>query len=252
MLAVAMGREGVPGGETVLEGEAGFYHAYAGNNAGKLTYSFTADRTASLARITEGFGERWLFLETLYRIYSTAGYNIAHVDVTAQLCIDNDIEPADIARIDSTVNWLETEYPSPAFPGRSQAAYVGGSHYYAAYGAVRRGFPLLKNVERGIGEPDPPEVLDLMQRVTLTPSYRHPLFAPAVTITLRDGRSFTRAATGREFIWDFDEEVRRLDGIAAGIPISASQFHDLTQACRNLDELSSASRLIDLTIPAPA
>src|SRR5229473_3469687 len=28
LLAVALGRHGIPGGETVLEGEAGFYHAY--------------------------------------------------------------------------------------------------------------------------------------------------------------------------------------------------------------------------------
>src|SRR5439155_925458 len=32
VLAVALAKEGHPGGETVLEGDAGFYHAYAGNN----------------------------------------------------------------------------------------------------------------------------------------------------------------------------------------------------------------------------
>ena len=42
------------GGETVLEGEAGFYHAYAGNNRGRLTYSFVGDAKASLDKITAG------------------------------------------------------------------------------------------------------------------------------------------------------------------------------------------------------
>ena len=37
LLAVSMARQGAPGGETTLEGEAGFYHAYAGNNQGRLT-----------------------------------------------------------------------------------------------------------------------------------------------------------------------------------------------------------------------
>src|SRR3954463_13000460 len=41
LLAVALAKHGTPGGETVLEGEAGFYHAYAGNNRGELRYSFT-------------------------------------------------------------------------------------------------------------------------------------------------------------------------------------------------------------------
>ncbi len=41
LLAVALAKHGTPGGETTLEGEAGFYHAYAGNNRGELRYSFT-------------------------------------------------------------------------------------------------------------------------------------------------------------------------------------------------------------------
>src|ERR1700719_2279258 len=82
LLAVAMARHGTPGGETVLEGEAGFYHAYAGNNHGELRYSFTGDNHTDLAKITQGLGRDWMFLETLYRIYSTAGYNIAHIEIT--------------------------------------------------------------------------------------------------------------------------------------------------------------------------
>src|ERR1700682_640671 len=41
LLAVAMAKHGTPGGETTLEGEAGFYHSYAGNNRGEVRYSFT-------------------------------------------------------------------------------------------------------------------------------------------------------------------------------------------------------------------
>src|SRR5207244_2079693 len=114
LLAVALARHGTPGGETVLEGEAGFYHAYAGNNRGDLRYSFTGDNRAELAKITEGLGRDWIFLETLYRIYSTAGYNIAHVDLTARLCEEHNLTYADIDRIEAVVHWLETEYPSPA------------------------------------------------------------------------------------------------------------------------------------------
>ena len=47
LLAVAMAKHGIPGGETTLEGEAGFYHAYAGNNLGRLVYSFTGQTSAN-------------------------------------------------------------------------------------------------------------------------------------------------------------------------------------------------------------
>ena len=58
LLAVALAKHGTPGGETVLEGEAGFYHSYAGNNRGELRYSFTGKNRADLAAITEGLGPR--------------------------------------------------------------------------------------------------------------------------------------------------------------------------------------------------
>src|SRR5712691_12452146 len=111
LLAVALAKHGTPGGETTLEGEAGFYHAYAGSNRGELRYSFTGANRADVAEITRGLGHDWIFLETLYRIYSTAGYNIAHVDVTAKLCEEHNIGYDDIARIEAVVNWLETQYP---------------------------------------------------------------------------------------------------------------------------------------------
>ena len=132
LLAVAMAKHGTPGGETTLEGDAGFYHAYTGNNLGRLSYSFTGRSTAELGRITEGLGTDWIFLETLYRIYSTAGYNIAHVDVTAKLCAEHDLLYHDIDRIEAVVNWLETEYPSPAFPtpGSDGRPRVGSTQYF--------------------------------------------------------------------------------------------------------------------------
>src|SRR3954471_18556389 len=136
LLAVALGRHGTPGGETVLEGEAGFYHAYAGNNRGELRYSFTGANRTDMAKITEGLGRDWRFLETLYRVYSTAGYNIAHVDVTAKLCEEHDITYDRIDRIEAVVNWMETEYPSPEFPipsrGIEGAPEIGSTPYFTA------------------------------------------------------------------------------------------------------------------------
>src|SRR5919106_222376 len=145
-LAVALAQQGAVGGETVLEGDAGFYHAYAGNNKGQLTYSFVGDTRTSLDKITADLGKEWLFLETLYRIYSTAGYNIAHVDATAQLCAEHHIRYQDVDHVEAVVNWLETQYPSPAFPSRREDAEPrpGSTAYYTAYGVVKRGFPVLR------------------------------------------------------------------------------------------------------------
>ena len=80
------------------------------------------------------------------------------------------------------------------------------------------------------------------------PVHAHTLFGPTVTIHMKDGRSFTKEATGREFIWDFDEEARRVRELVPGLPISADQFEALIGACRGLDGLEKADRLIALSL----
>ena len=253
LLAVALAKHGTPGGETTLEGEAGFYHAYAGSNRGELRYSFTGANRADIAKITEGLGRDWIFLETLYRIYSTAGYNIAHVDVTARLCEECNLRYEDIERIEAVVNWLETEYPSPAFPSRGidNPPQVGSTQYFTAWGAARRSYPLLRGDRPGPGETDPPEVVDLMHRVTLIPAVRRTLFGPRITVFTKDGRHFTKEGTGREFIWDFEEEARRIRGVSLGLAISETQFAELIDTCRHLDRIDAAAqKLIALTIPS--
>jgi 2-methylcitrate dehydratase PrpD len=251
MLAVALAQQGHVGGDTVLEGPAGFYHAYAGNNKGRLTYSFVGDTQTSLDKITANLGKAWLFLETLYRIYSTAGYNIAHVDVTAQLCAEHNIRYEDVERVEAVVNWLETQYPSPAFPSRREdaAPRPGSTPYYTAYGVVKRGFPVLRGQGVALADTDdPPEVLDLMQRVTIIPSHQMTLFGPRITIYTKDGKSYTKQSTGCEFMWDFNEEVRRIRDVIPGLPIPAAQFEAIIATCRDLDRQDRADRLIQLTL----
>jgi hypothetical protein len=150
------------------------------------------------------------------------------------------------------VNWLETEYPSPAFPtpGSDGKPRVGSTQYFTAYGAVTRGYPLLRGAQPGPGETDPPEVLDLMYRVTLIPMVRRSLFGPRITVFTKDGRSFTREGTGREFIWDFEEHTRRIQPVIPGVAISAAQFAGLIDTCRHLERIDAAGqRLIALTLP---
>ena len=251
MLAVALAQQGHVGGETVLEGPAGFYHAYAGNNKGQLTYSFVGDTQTSLDKITANLGQAWLFRETLYRIYSTAGYNIAHVDVTAQLCAEHNIRYEDVERVEAVVNWLETQYPSPAFPSRREDATPrpGSTPYYTAYGVVKRGFPVLRGQGTTPADTDnPPEVLELMQRVTIIPSHQMTLFGPRITIYTKDGQSYTKQSTGREFMWDFNEEARRIRDVIPGLPIPAAQFEAIIATCRDLDHQDRADRLIQLTL----
>ena len=252
MLAVALAQGGQIGGETVLEGDAGFYHAFTGNNKGVLTYSFTGDTHTSLDKITANLGKDWMFLETLYRIYYTAGYNIAHIEVPAAICIENNIRYEDVARVEAVVNWLETQYPSPAFTSRREdgESRVGGTAFFTAYGVVKRGYPVLagQKIEADDVTAAPPEVQELMNRVTIIPSHKMTLFGPRFTIFTKDGKSYTKQSTGREFIWDFNTHAQRISGIVPGLPIPAAQYEEIVATCRDLEKQERADKLVKLTL----
>jgi hypothetical protein len=171
--------------------------------------------------------------------------------VTAQLCEENDIRYEDVDRIEAVVNWLETQYPSPAFPVRREDRNdkSGGTAYHAAYGVVQRGFPITNSWEKDQPrEADPPEVLDLMKRVTIIPSHTMGLFAPRITIFTRDGKSHTKQATGREFIWDYEEQARRIREVAPVLPIPITQYDELIAACRGLERAERTDVLVGLTL----
>ena len=245
LLAVALARQGGRSADSLLEGAAGFYQAYAGSCGGKLAYSFTGELVAPLERIADGLGEEWRILETLLRIYSTPGYNIGHIAVTAALCARDGIRAQDVDRVECLVNWLETQYPSPAFPSRRTDAGPGRErpHYYVAHTILTGGFPVTKDVQHGLGDPDPEGLAELMGRVTLVPAQGLPLFGPRVTITTRDGVAHTLAGTGGEFLLGFDELARRLEPLGGVVAIGAAGFAALVGECSRIELAPSVDRL---------
>jgi len=98
------------------------------------------------------------------------------------------------------------------------------------------------------GAGDPPEVLELMHRVKLIPSHEMTLFGPRITIYTKDGKSYTKQSTGREFMWDFDAEARRIRDVIPGLPIPEAQFEEIISTCCNLDSQERADKLIQLTL----
>ena len=199
--------------------------------------------------VADNLGKDWIILETLYRIYSISGYNLAHIDVTAALCSEHDIKAADIESIEAVVNWLETQYPSPAFPVRREDLNrkPGSTAYHLAYAAATRGYPMLGKWEPQTARADDPRgIPELTQRVSIVPSHTMGLFAPRITITTKDGKSYTKQGTGREFIWDYEEQAKRIRAIESGLPIAPAQFAKIIDTCRTLEQQPRADALIAL------
>jgi hypothetical protein len=107
-------------------------------------------------------------------------------------------------------------------------------------------------VERGIGEPDPQGLAEMMARVRVIPSYYQPLFAPRVTIYTNNGVAHTLEGSGREFIFDFETLAQRLLPVGEIVPTGPAQYAELVSECRSLGRATKLDRLIALACTKPA
>ena len=74
------------------------------------------------------------------------------------------------------------------------------------------------------------------------------LFGPRITVFTKNGKSYTKQSTGREFVWDFEEEAKRIRGVDSVLPIPVAKFETIISTCRDLDKADRADKLIQLTL----
>ena len=256
--AALLARENLRGSETCLEGEAGFYNAFTGNNRGELIYPFTENPgdpppTTDLAKTIEGLGSRWELLHITPKIYPTAGYNCPVIELTTRARANNNIALEDVESIHVEMNWLETSYPSPAFPNEDRSMPgVGSTHYFIAYTWVHGSYPPLRQrLDPGLGETEAERaVIGLQGRVEVTGHKERANFAPKITIRTKSGDVFTDELDGNELKWDLATETARFSALFDDMPWPRAQLDGLVSIVSKLDEESSIAGLISTCVPA--
>ncbi len=247
IMAALLACENVRGSETALEGEAGFYHAFVGNNRGELSYVFTGPKQTSLDAIVADLGSRWELMHVIQKIYPTAGYNCPVIELMAQLRSKYRIAPGDIEEITVDMNWLETLYPSPAFPQSVRGTPgIGSTHYYVAYTCIHGSYPplmpRLDPGEKSSGED--PRVMDLLGRVQVMGYHDRPPFSPRIIIRMRDGTTYQDEFRGNELEWDLDTEIRQIRKLFDDLPWGREKLEGIVQAIRRLEEARDVESLI--------
>ena len=252
IMAALLASENLQGSETALEGEAGFYHAFTGNNQGELTYNFTGPLQTSLAGAAEGLGSRWELMHVTPKIYPTAGYNCPVIELMARLCANHSMLADQVESITVDMNWLETLYPSPAFPrAQPTAPGVGSTQYFAAYTCVHGSYPPLApwlDPDSDAGGPDQ-TVLELMPRVQVLGHKDRPSFAPRITIVMQDGARFVDEFNGDELKWGLATETRRISALFDDIHWPRQRLDSIVQTVCGLEDHASVDPLIRQCVP---
>ncbi len=254
VFAGMMARAGhIKGAELSIEGDAGFYNAFTGNNKGELSYAFKGPMTVDLASVTEGLGRDYKLLTAMFRMYPCPGYNQPVIDLMTEMKQRHALDADDIAEVAVAMNWIETLYPSPAFPRFEnwQQARVGETHYFAAHAAVNGGVPVVGG--RAFGptgadlEQDQRVLAFMNQHVKLVPEKQRAMFSPGIVVTMKDGRTYSGEYPYERMEWSFDQLVLRLQDCLPGYRPGKSGFDALVELTRGADRLASMEKVFELT-----
>ena len=256
IMAALLAREDVRGSEHSLEGPAGFYNAFTGNNRGELSYVFTGPQQVDFAPVAADLGARWELLHTVLKMYPTAGYNCPVIDLMADIRRAHDLPVSDIERITIDLNWLETLYPSPAFPNPSRGeAVIGSTHYFAAYVAVNGAYPPLRTrIDPGddavaARAENHAAVLQLMPKVQTVGHKDRPAFAPRITIETAGDNAYQGEYAGGELAWGLDTEIARLRPLFPAINWPDDRLEAIVSAVQSIPDSDGLADLLQAATP---
>ena len=259
IMSALLARENLRGSETCLEGEAGFYNAFVGNNRGELQYTFSFNPpgdggpgSTDLAATVEGLGDRWELMHVTPKIYPTAGYNCPVIELATRMRAAHDVPPESVESIAVEMNWLETTYPSPAFPNTDRRMPgVGSTHYFAAYTWVHGSYPPLRQrLDPGIDSGDLDlRVMELQERVEVTGQRTRGSFAPRITVRTRSGDELCDEFTGNELKWDFATTSSRIGELFPAMEWPKGKLDGLIATVAGMENAPDVSELVACCLP---
>ncbi len=252
IMAALLARENVRGSESALEGDAGFYNAFTGNNRGELSYVFSGPDRVTFDPVIDELGSRWEMLHVVPKIYPTAGYNCPVIELMTDIRAAHQLPPAEIEGITVDMNWLETTYPSPAFPNLTRTSPgVGSTHYFTAYTCVNGSYPPLRQrIEAGEQSPgDDRAVMDLLARTEVIGHKDRPAFAPRITIRMKGGTTYQGEYQGQELEWDLDTETRRIAALFPDIDWPGEKLAAIAETVAALEDQPNLNALVSLCAP---
>lgn len=244
LTAAALARAGATGPATVLEGRFGLFASHLQDGT-----------TRDFGRITDGLGQRWESEKASFKPFPAAHVIHPYIDAVLRLRAEHGIDPAEVEAIHCPVAaYITGIVLEPIAEKRRPRSDSHGrvSLQYSLAEALVRG-RLGKDAYQA-GFLGNPAILRLADRVTyeVDPAFPGPeRFKGAVTITLRDGRSFSAVEENNrgsaanpmsdaEIIAKFDEN--------SGEILPADRRRRLVEAVMTLEQSLDAARLVDLTL----
>ncbi|WP_067670932.1 MmgE/PrpD family protein [Nocardia miyunensis] len=236
----------IKGSETVIEGDAGFLNGFAGSRDGRLSYVFDGPLSLDLASLTDGLGRDYRLLQVMYRLYACSGYNQGPIELIRAMKQKYELSATDVRSVTIRLNYLETLYPSPAFPkiANVSAPRIGSTPYYVAHVLLSGDYPIVGQSRAGIASDT--TILDYLTRFTLIGVHGQPMFSPTIEVETLDGHMYTDSLDYADMLWTFDVLAERLRGGADGLPGGEETLDEVVDLVRRAEKLDSVEPVFAL------
>jgi 2-methylcitrate dehydratase PrpD len=225
--AAILARAGVDAAETALDGNMGFYKAFAGTNEGL---------DAGLA----GMGKRFMIMEAKYKLYPVCAENQISVDLTLKLRNQHALKAKDIEKVTEfgphyALNYPGVNNPGP-FKGRVQAVMSAQFCNAAAFLGLPVSSPSFfrENYQN-------PAAAKLAKKITLVGEKDRQ--TTILEVTLRNGKQY-RIEGDESILTPSFEKVRiKFQNLASEF-ISQNKIDRISDIVNRLDQEAKIEKLI--------
>ncbi len=225
--AALLAREGAKASRSSLEGQYGFYRAFAG-------------KTEVLDAATANLGKRFLIMDATYKPYPASAEVQTTVHLALSLVKQYDIKGEDVAEMiekapDNVIK-PDSSYSNPG-PFTSRLPAIASAPFSLAASLLGR--PVTDYAF--YDDYNDPEVLELAKKVKLVAEKGRS--ATKIEVTLKNGEKYSMEQGGTEFLVPTTDRVRaKFAGLTSNL-LGKNKVDRITDIVLNLDKVSNIRQL---------
>ncbi|GAC1392853.1 MAG: MmgE/PrpD family protein [Ktedonobacteraceae bacterium] len=234
ILATLLAQQGAKASPIALEGDAGFYHAFAGTQE-------------HLEQVVNSLGRTWEILNVTFKLYPVCAFNQTPLIAALGLIQGHSIEPDDIERITVEMNEYEANYPGMAHMGpyASTGQTLMSTPFCIASALAHKQFSYA-----ALTHFDDPETLTLVEKTRMVGRAERQPLSIRLEVSLKDGHSFTREMNVNEqyYSWGFEREREVIDALRDDIPLSTEAIQTMSMLIDHLEQSEDMNELVRVLV----
>ena len=231
ILAAEMAAHGATAARTTLEGQLGFFHAYAGVDEG-------------VRELTTGLGSTWEIEQVIFKPHPVCSFTMTPAAVACRMAQDLGLSPESIASVKVRLTPAEAFFPGidKRGPFSGIGATVVSAQFCVAVALRDRAIRMT-----ALHEFDDPVLLRLVEATTVE---RDPKLGPLtceIEIALRDGTVHVARSEPEDsrYNWDWSAAASMARSLFSESPLPAGSCDRLLDAIVGLESESTVAPLIE-------